>query len=230
MRIAAASARRAMFRTPSICCPSSGRAGLAMRPVEAVGIPVQVSAHRHEVHRQHGARPSRPARPDDGQQIEGVRNMARRALAAAMRMARISARQPLGYSVDSPSSIGAGGRYRPADLQGGCTSPHVNLDAVGLGQRPDYRHFGLVDRGGNEARGDSAHRPLLALPLVHEIGVDAMRQRNRRHRGPRLLTRAQHALLDLYAVTPPTLLDLFHGIHLSIRWIPSLPAKFFGSR
>src|SRR6218665_649888 len=71
----------------------------------------------------------------------------------------------------------------------------------------------------------------LASPLVHDIGVDAVGQRNASQRGARLGALGEDLLFELGAVPPAhLLLGFIHGVPLNRWWTPSLPLRPIPSR
>src|SRR6218665_796409 len=90
-------------------------------------------------------------------------------------------------------------------------------------------------RHGHRNKGGSAHygqrAASLASPLVHDIGVDAVGQRNASQRGARLGALGKDLLFELGAVPPAhLLLGFIHGVHLNPWWTPSLPFRPIPSR
>ena len=102
-------------------------------------------------------------------------------------------------------------RGRPGDRHAS-----LRLGAVPCGCPPAPRKSAqAMHTGTNEAtrQGRSACE---AAPLVHDVGVDAVRHRHARHRRSGLRAFAQNLRLEFGAVTPPRdLLGVFHGVHLN---------------
>jgi hypothetical protein len=84
------------------------------------------------------------------------------------------------------------------------------------------------------AAGNTARAADRAPPLVHEVGVQAMGQRNPGHRGARLPTLIQYALLESIVMASTrragSAWSFWHGVHFGSWWTPSSRYRFSGSR